>query len=1450
MRKTLLIFMAFILVTLWPLALSVKAIPSQAQINAAVDAGLAWLSANQNADGSWGEGERVLGNTAAIVLAFLEKGHYPGKDTLYSSDVEAGLEYIFSKAVIAYPIYPQIAGNPDTDGDTFGVFFKHFSPAYETGMCVMAIAASNAPEKIVNTGPCTGWSYFDVVWDVFDWWAYGQVDNIVTSGGTDPNRGGWDYDPRDNSTGRSDNSVSQWPILGMLAAVEWDITALSWVRTEFEYWLDYIQGEEGGSGYTAPGDCTNVGKTGGLLSQLRWLGETINSLRVQNAIDYINQSWYDAAPPGDDGAKCVGNIGDPYAMFSAYKGLTHMGVKTLLDVGSEGDWLGEYSQFIVDNQDPAGFWPGPDEAYGRYLTTGWFLTILQDAGLTAEVTVELPGCTFDDTGYDVTTTYYVSRPATGTLKLYKGETLEITVPITNFQGTDTFIYPVGTTSGKNVTNSQGSITAVPPGTYDWTAELDVAAVDGSTAEADDTASITVNETPQLDDIPDQDGPFVQFDLDEYIDYSGDAEITWTATTPPGWIVNIDANNEVTVIAPPNAASPGVVTFTVTATCAPGVSRSSSDDATFAAATGAVMSDLVIVKGVIELFETIPIDEIWIEPGMSFVTLAVLWQGSDIDLAAVGPDNRRIDKSWIEDNFDSGVTYYEDDTSVEIVIPEPIPGEWEAEIIGTEIPEGGEVFEFKAQAFSQVYAEFSPKFKNRYSVTEPMDIGASFVVGNPNTGTKPVLGLAVESTVTKPNGDKDPLILYDDGAHSDNLPDDGIYGNNYADTGERGDYTISILAVGTVTPDDGDPWEIARRLSASIEVDDAFNISNLIPPPDSEVRNEPKPRISAIVQGSPAYIDTMELTFDGKIVDHRYKIDTQVVSYMPDQMLLPGTHNITLKITDIDGFLIEAPPWSFTSIYDPIDIDLNSLQPTPDSIVPTNILRPTISAAILGPEGNIDKATIALTLDGVKVPHTYDPDTQKVSYTTVEPPESGLHNVTLTVSDILGNPVAAAWSFNIISPLVLNKASYDVLDTTLKLEFSREVMTRNVRFSGIGMDLDHDGEWDLQLSDDQAIWAVAAQDDPRAILINIWCAVPTTMSLAIASFVMCECDYISLILAPGAFVDAYNGTSLKADVMLEITAYGYSLGLVGDVTGDDEVTAYDAALILQSTIRGEDVFPVYEAATEVSDLVAGYGHPSDIMMDIADISGDGDISSYDASLALQKSAGLFASPGNTISNPTRKCSISIDNTSSDTEVSLGLDDATQVYSADIILDYSPQMMNLIEVSKGNSTGEWMLEYDNTNGKIRISAAGATQPISDDSLIRLKFNLNEHRNLDYIGQLKITDLKLNGGLLNTVVENLPEELSLLQNYPNPFNPETWIPYRLSEPGDVSITIYSISGQIVRELSLGHKMPGHYVDRSKAAYWDGKNDQGEKVSSGVYFYKMQAGRKVLFGKMTSRL
>ena len=98
-------------------------------------------------------------------------------------------------------------------------------------------------------------------------------------------------------------------------------------------------------------------------------------------------------------------------------------------------------------------------------------------------------------------------------------------------------------------------------------------------------------------------------------------------------------------------------------------------------------------------------------------------------------------------------------------------------------------------------------------------------------------------------------------------------------------------------------------------------------------------------------------------------------------------------------------------------------------------------------------------------------------------------------------------------------------------------------------------------------------------------------------------------------------------------------------------------------------------------------------------------------------------------------------------------------------------------------------------------------------------------------------------------VPENTALLHNYPNPFNPETWIPYQLATPAEVTLRIYAVNGALVRTLVLGYQPAGAYRIRSRAAYWDGRNSLGEAVASGIYFYVLTAGDFTATRKMLIR-
>ena len=206
--------------------------------------------------------------------------------------------------------------------------------------------------------------------------------------------------------------------------------------------------------------------------------------------------------------------------------------------------------------------------------------------------------------------------------------------------------------------------------------------------------------------------------------------------------------------------------------------------------------------------------------------------------------------------------------------------------------------------------------------------------------------------------------------------------------------------------------------------------------------------------------------------------------------------------------------------------------------------------------------------------------------------------------------------------------------------------------------------------------------------------------------------------------------------------------------------------------------------------------------------------------------------------------------------------------DVNGDGQVNILDLVAVS--SSLGKPILSGNpadvNEDGQINIldlvEVAGAFEgaaaaPFIGDELSDLKAletlsAVDVERWLRQAQQLNLTDTISQRGIFflqQLLVVLIPKETALLPNYPNPFNPETWIPYQLGKPAEVRLTIYDMNGRVVRDLDLGHQCAGIYQSRSRAAYWDGRNAQGESVASGVYFYTITVGDSTATRKMLIR-
>ena len=157
--------------------------------------------------------------------------------------------------------------------------------------------------------------------------------------------------------------------------------------------------------------------------------------------------------------------------------------------------------------------------------------------------------------------------------------------------------------------------------------------------------------------------------------------------------------------------------------------------------------------------------------------------------------------------------------------------------------------------------------------------------------------------------------------------------------------------------------------------------------------------------------------------------------------------------------------------------------------------------------------------------------------------------------------------------------------------------------------------------------------------------------------------------------------------------------------------------------------------------------------------------------------------------------------------------------------------------------------NSDDLALVMAALANTPTAPAAVLTAE---NLQRWIDEAKQLSNKSETFQRGI--TVLEQLfasmlPKKTALLANYPNPFNPETWIPYHLAKPTEVTVHIYAVNGTLIRTLALGHKPAGIYEHRNRAAYWDGRNALGESVASGVYFYTLTADDFTATRKMLIR-
>ena len=286
------------------------------------------------------------------------------------------------------------------------------------------------------------------------------------------------------------------------------------------------------------------------------------------------------------------------------------------------------------------------------------------------------------------------------------------------------------------------------------------------------------------------------------------------------------------------------------------------------------------------------------------------------------------------------------------------------------------------------------------------------------------------------------------------------------------------------------------------------------------------------------------------------------------------------------------------------------------------------------------------------------------------------------------------------------------------------------------------------------------------------------------------------------------------------------GIKGDVNNDGRIRSNDALLALR--------------------IAAGLMEPTDYQKWAADMNSDGRIRANDALLILRKAAGLAAPDIQPIAAAGETVTVMLREThgvaGESITVPLNVDNIHDLSGGDIRLCYDSEVLRAVEVTTKHDLV--LVSNIAESGVVQIAFATADR-MSNKTVAEIRFDiladdvsaLTLQRVELYRSDAQLVDSrKIDSQFSSWAIP--PEHSALLQNFPNPFNPDTWIPYQLKEGSEVTIRIYSVSGELVRTLELGNKAAGLYVSRDRATRWDGRNKFGALVASGLYFYSIRAG------------
>lgn len=330
-----------------------------------VDLGLGWIVINQNQDKSFGTSYPIL-NTALVVLELeqyaISQGIYPlDASYKYYNNLVGALEYLFSNA----------------NQNNHGIYYEEDGNInYTTGVVLAAICASQSPDQIINNGPnfIKGMSYKSLAQYIINYLEYSQEYN-----------GGWGYSIN-NYDDIANNYVSGYVGLGFLLAInplykfnlQVDVNTVK----KFSDWVNYIQNNNGGSGYSNPQEDLDILKTGNLLLEMNFLNRPQTDSSVMVATNYKANNWYEPAYFLEPGwySKDVANYQATYALMSGLTGYEFYQINQTVPPFEEIDYISDVTKVLLDQQNTDGSFKSnphdPDQS-DQMMSTIWALLTLQ-----------------------------------------------------------------------------------------------------------------------------------------------------------------------------------------------------------------------------------------------------------------------------------------------------------------------------------------------------------------------------------------------------------------------------------------------------------------------------------------------------------------------------------------------------------------------------------------------------------------------------------------------------------------------------------------------------------------------------------------------------------------------------------------------------------------------------------------------------------------------------------------------------------------------------------------------------------------------------------------------------------------------------------------------------------------------------------------------------------------